>query len=127
MQILLWISNNAGMVSGLITVLGALFAAFHSVYAANRNLREAIHALMLRAEKAWKNGEFGDVDGDAVMEIVIARVISLVVPRLPMWVRPFITEVYVRKVAQVLYEKAKDYLDDGKFNNSNGKDGASVA
>lgn len=41
---------------------------------------------------------------------------------LPRWITVFITREQMSKLVRWLYLKAKDYLDDGKFNNSIGED-----
>lgn len=82
---------------------------------AMQRLREAILGLMLRAEKAAKNGEFGVITGPELMDLVVKKVMMEVVPTLPAFVRPFTTEENVRRVAQLLYDRAQKWLVEGKF------------
>lgn len=79
-------------------------------------LRETLLGLMLQAEKYAK--EQAEVNGPQLMDMVVEQVMLKFVPALPPWVRQFVTEELVRKVAQFLYDKTFDFLDDGKFNNS---------
>lgn len=95
-----------------------LVSTFLASYRATRSFRESLYALMLRAEKAWKNGEFGSVTGEEVMQIVVTVAMNILVPRLPIWMRVLVTPETVKKAAQSLYNIGMDYLDDGKFNKS---------
>lgn len=84
-------------------------------------VRQILLGLMLRAEKAARKGVWGVISGPELMEIVIRQFMARAVPGLPpwlVWLRPILTEAKVRRVAQFLFDKTLDYLDDGKFNNS---------
>jgi len=79
-------------------------------------LEEQISLLMLSSEKIGRKDIA--LKGEALMEMVVMATINLLVPRLPFWLRPLVTEEYVRRLAQLLHDKAKDYIDDGKINHS---------
>lgn len=82
-------------------------------------LKQALLGYMLRAEKAARAGaSLGFVTPGELMEAVVRLTMTQIVPRLPAWLRPFITELLVRQWAQRLYDWARDYLDDGKMNGS---------
>lgn len=79
-------------------------------------LKNEISLLMLGSEKI--NRKNLELKGEQLMEMVVATTLKILIPRLPFWIQPFISEEYIRNIAQLLHDKAKDYIDDGKLNNS---------
>lgn len=73
-------------------------------------LRMQAYALMLSAEKLYAN-----IEGKEKFEAVFQKLYFALIPA---WLRPFVTEEMMRKKMQEWYELAKDYLDDGKLNES---------
>lgn len=103
-------------------ILAAIATALLIALAGWAQVRQALLGLMMRAEKAARKGDFGPISGPELMEIVVRQFMLRVVPGLPSWLawlRPMLTEARVRATAQFLYDKTLDWLDDGKFNNSN--------
>ncbi|RCX09287.1 hypothetical protein DFR58_1371 [Anaerobacterium chartisolvens] len=93
-------------------VIIAGMAAFIIYLAATRQwgrLREYAYALMLTAERIYVQS-----DGEKKFEAVFQRVY----PSMPLWAKLFISSDAVRQKLQKWYDCAKDYLDDGKINNS---------
>jgi hypothetical protein len=72
-------------------------------------LREFAYQAMLLAER-----KFSDDKGKLKFEFVV----GIVHKSLPVWLKPFIGEEDIRKLIQHWYDKAKDFLDDGKINES---------
>lgn len=70
------------------------------------------YALMLQAKRYAKD-EFLK-SGDEQVEWVIKRLYQL----LPKSFTIFISENLMRKIIKYLYDKLKDYMDDGSINNS---------
>lgn len=107
----------------VLVAVAAVIAAGVSTLRATGDLRQGLLSLMLRAEKALAKGELGPITGDQLMELVVATAMQRVVPLLPFWLRPFITEALVWGIAGEVYARAKDYLDDGRLNGSAGAGG----
>lgn len=80
--------------------------------------KQALLALMLRAQKAAREERYGPIDGPQLMDAVVQVAMAQIVPRLPLVVRSFVTESQVRVAAQQLYNWARDWVDDGKVNGS---------
>lgn len=72
-------------------------------------IREFAYQVMLLAERI-----FGDENGKIKFEFVV----RIVYKNLPVWLKPFIREEDIRRLIQSWYDKAKDFLDDGKINKS---------
>lgn len=72
-------------------------------------VREFAYQLMLLAERV-----FGEDDGKIKYDFVV----RIVYKNLPVWLKPFVKEENIRKLIQIWYNKAKDFLDDGQFNDS---------
>lgn len=72
-------------------------------------IREFAYQLMLLAERTFGNDE-GKIKFDFVVRVVYKN--------LPIWLKPFLSEEKISKIVQAWYNKAKDFLDDGKFNDS---------
>ncbi|ASS74089.1 hypothetical protein CIG75_03200 [Tumebacillus algifaecis] len=104
----------------LISIAGAfvVLTLFLDLNHNTHRLRQALLQLMLRAEKQATSGAYGSVSGPELMDLVVKKAVASVVPLLPIYLRPFLTEKFVRHMAQLLYEKAYDYLDDGQLNHS---------
>jgi hypothetical protein len=79
-------------------------------------LRRGLLTLMLRLERARRQGQLGTIDGPQIMPIVISWAMTTLVPRLPFWVRPMITPDRLQKWAQSLFDASLDLLDDGMLN-----------
>jgi|GEM_PF-6166650 len=79
-------------------------------------VRLALLELMHAAERARRKGLL-PVDGPAVMDWVVRRAMSDIVPRAPLWLRPSLTEQRVRGLAQRLFDKMSaltvDWVEDG--------------
>lgn len=74
--------------------------------------KDKVHGLMLLAKQAAKDGFLNS--GKEQEDWVVSMVMKL----LPKSLSFFVSESAVRTLVQYLYGKAKDYLDDGVFNNS---------
>lgn len=72
----------------------------------------AISLLMLQAKRMAKDAVLKS--GEQQEEWVVSRAYQF----LPLSYRLLISEARLRKIVKWLFEKGKDYLDDGKFNNS---------
>lgn len=101
-------------IAGAFVVLMLFLDANHNTH----RLRQALLQLMLQAEKKAAQGDYGTVKGAELMDLVVQKAVATVVPLLPFYLRPFFTEKFVRHMAELLYEKAHDYLDDGQLNSS---------
>lgn len=67
---------------------------------------------MLQAKRLAKDAVLKS--GDEQVEWVIKKAYQF----LPKSITVFISEDMMRKIVKYLYDKAKDYIDDGQFNNS---------
>lgn len=72
-------------------------------------IREFAYQVMLLAERT-----FGDENGKIKFDFVV----RIVFKNLPAWLKLFIHEDDIKKLIQTWYNKAKDFLDDGQFNES---------
>ncbi|MGI6621819.1 MAG: hypothetical protein GX227_04765 [Clostridiaceae bacterium] len=72
-------------------------------------IREFAYQVMLLAERT-----FGDENGKIKFDFVV----RIVFKNLPAWLKLFIHEDDIKKLIQTWYDKAKDFLDDGQFNES---------
>lgn len=77
-------------------------------------IREAVYKLMLTAEK-----KYGRNTGEQKLSFVLTALYDYVAPDI---IRKFLTDDelkgYIQKLYDKYYDKAKDYLDDGKINDS---------
>lgn len=73
-------------------------------------LREQAYALMLQAERLFSNSE-GKKKFEAVFEVLYYDL-------LPAWMRMFISPDTIKEKLQEWYDLSKDYLDNGKIDNS---------
>ncbi len=93
-------------------------------------VRLALRELMHAAERARRKGLL-PLDGPAVMDWVVRRALTDLVPRAPLWLRPVLTEARLRSLAQTLFDHmsalAGDWLNDGKLDGSVGAPAAEVA
>lgn len=106
-----WVLDNWDLMG---VVLGIVFTAVEVVRATG-NLRQGLLSLMLQAEKAAGKGELGGITGTAIMDAVVTLAMQRIVPRLPVYVRPFVTEARVRTVALWVYEHTREYLEHGRL------------
>lgn len=72
-------------------------------------LRETAYKIMLAAEKKFSKGQ-----GRKKLNYVLEKVYNLI----PAWMRMFVSKEDFEIELQYWYNTAKDYADDGKFNNS---------
>ncbi|MFZ7133766.1 MAG: hypothetical protein ACOWWR_15575 [Eubacteriales bacterium] len=71
-----------------------------------------IYAMMLQAKRLAK---------DAILssgEEQVAWVVQKAYQYLPAYIMAFLSEERLRSIILYLYDQAKDYIDDGEFNNS---------
>ena len=71
-----------------------------------------LYQLMLQAKRMAKDAVLKS--GQQQEEWVVKKALQL----LPLSLRLFLSEDTVRKIVRWLYQKAKDYADDGQLNNS---------
>jgi len=71
-----------------------------------------LYQLMLQAKRMAKDAVLKS--GQEQEEWVVKKALQL----LPLSLRMFFSEDTVRKIVKWLYQKAKDYADDGQLNNS---------
>lgn len=91
----------------LLVVATALFFVFEW-----QRAKTISYGLMLQAKRLAKDAVLKS--GKTQEEWVVKRAYQF----LPRSITIFISEDNMRKVIHYLYSKAKDYLDDGQFNNS---------
>lgn len=104
-------------------VIAALFGAGY-VWQNRSHLKETWMAelkqfaleKMFEIEKQVKDGI--EIHGQEKMEWVITKIMTEFVPNVPDWFKPFCTEQNVRMLAQFVYDKALDFIDDGVLNRS---------
>lgn len=76
------------------------------------NFKAECYALMLQAKRYAKDAVLNS--GDEQVEWIIRKAYQF----LPKYITAFISEKNMRRIIAHLYYKLKDYLDDGKINNS---------
>lgn len=76
------------------------------------SFKSKAYALMLQAKRMAKDAVLKS--GDEQIEWVIKKAYQF----LPRHITIFISEDVMRKIIKYLYSKLKDYVDDGKLNNS---------
>lgn len=74
--------------------------------------KSRLYALMLQAKSLAKDAVLQS--GEQQFEWVIARAYQYI----PGSFKLFVSEDMLKKIVRWLYKQGKDYLDDGKFNNS---------
>lgn len=79
-------------------------------------LKEELLKAMLAAEKLAKKEV--ELRGWQLMNKVVTYIVVNFIPKLPCWSRLFINEDIAWKLAQKLYDGARDLMDDGKLNKS---------
>jgi hypothetical protein len=97
----------------LVLLLGVLFLGYVIYLMVSRQwsrLRELAYALMLQAERLMSN-----IEGKKKFEAVFERFYYDLVPA---WLRFFVPPDDIRRKLQQWYDLAKDYLDNGKVDNS---------
>lgn len=72
-------------------------------------VREFTYKAMLLAERT-----FSDADGKIKLDFVVRVVYKF----LPVWLRLFVKEKHLENLVQGWYNTAKDFMDDGKINDS---------
>lgn len=92
------------IVSIMAVVLFALFEW--------KTFKEILYALMLQAKRFAKDKVMNS--GKEQEDWVVTKAYIY----LPKWITMFIPQETMRKIIKWLYDRAKDYLDDGKLNNS---------
>lgn len=110
-----WILNNpveTGALAGVI--LGILFTVI-GVWKV-KGFRQGLLMLMLRLDRARRQGQLGPVDGPQVMALVVNWAMTRLVPGLPIFLRPFVTPARIEQWAQGLFDGTLDLLDDGLLN-----------
>ncbi|QNU67278.1 hypothetical protein EHE19_001660 [Ruminiclostridium herbifermentans] len=102
------------IVSNFSTILLGLAVFFYVFYLVlNKRwekLRKLAYKFILQAEKEIT----GTKKGQERFEFVIKELYLL----MPKWLQIFITEETLKEKLQEWYNDVKDYLDDGKINNS---------
>jgi len=96
-----------------IILLAVVFVGFEIYLISTRQwtkLRMQAYGLMLAAERLFGSGE-GKKKFDAVFEKLYHNLI-------PAWFRMFVSPESIREKLQEWYDLAKDYLDNGKVDNS---------
>ena len=74
--------------------------------------KSILYALMLQAKRKAKDAILKS--GQEQEEWVVRKALQF----LPLSLKIFLSEDNIRKIVKWLYQKAKDWLDDGKLNNS---------
>lgn len=72
-------------------------------------LREFAYRVMLLAERTFSEND-GEIKFDFVIRVVYKKI--------PIILKPFISEADLKSLVQQWYEIAKDFLDDGVINSS---------
>lgn len=90
-----------------VVILFIIYCIFEWQSAKNK-----IFKLMLKAKQAAKEGF---LKSGKEQEDWVVKTLMLVLPK---QVTFFLNEDSIRKAVSFLYNQAKDYLDDGEFNNS---------
>jgi len=101
------------MANWLVILLLMLFVGYDIYLVITKQwtkLREQAYALMLAAERIFADGE-GQKKFEAVFE-------KLYFDLVPAWLRLFVSPRSIREKLQEWYTLAKDYLDNGKVDNS---------
>lgn len=97
----------------LIIVSGVLFYTYKKRGVAG--LRKEAYKLFLVAERSYKESGLGKQKFDYV--------IGMVYSRMPTMLRLLVPQAQLEKIIQTWFDEIKDLLDDGKFNDSNRRDG----
>ena len=100
------IQNWLGILIGLAVLSYLLYLSITKQWT---KVREFAYEMMLLAERT-----FSDKDGKLKFNFVV----TFVYQSLPPLMRAFIKEENIRRLIQALYDQAKDFLDDGRINNS---------
>ena len=102
-------------IQDLITLIVVLFIIGYALYLTIMKkwveLREFAYALMLQAERLYKDNQ-----GKEKFEVVFREVYDLI----PVWLQKLIPPKSIREKLQEWYDLAKDYLDDGFINRTPG-------
>lgn len=108
----------------IIVVVVTVLLYFLLLYLfARQKFISTINGIMLMAKKKAKDAveEAKEDAKDLVLNSSQSQEDWVVVQAykfLPKWITFFISEPVMHKIVHFLYEKAKDYLDDGQINNS---------
>ena len=100
-------ANWVSIIIVAVTAGYALYLAFTKQWA---RLRASAYKLILEAEKVIR----GTKRGQDRLEYVLDRLYCL----MPTWLQFFVSEESLREKLQEWFEHLKDYLDDGKKNQS---------
>lgn len=95
-----------------VFAIGAVVLAYMIYLSVTRQwakVREFAYEMMLCAERA-----FSDNQGKLKFDFVV----NLVYDYLPAWMKLFVKRESLERIIQMLYDTAKDFLDDGEINSS---------
>lgn len=96
-------------ISVAIIAAFVIYAAYLVITNQWEKIRHLAYKLMLLAERTFRD-EDGKIKFDFVARIVYKN--------LPAWMKIFIKEEDISNLIQKWYDAAKDFLDDGKIDNS---------
>lgn len=93
-------------------IMIAVFVVFFFVLLGWHRTKVLLYQLMLQAKRMAKDAILKS--GQQQEEWVVKKAMQ----HLPLSLRIFLSEDTIRKIVKWLYQKAKDYADDGQLNNS---------
>ncbi len=96
----------------LVLIIGAGILVYIIYLSATRQwikVREFAYEMMLCAERF-----FSDDQGELKFDFVV----NFVYDYLPAWMKLFVKKDNLKRLIQMLYDTAKDFLDDGEINSS---------
>jgi hypothetical protein len=102
-----FLAENWAVISAVAIVV--VYLVYLTITKQWTRIREFAYQVMLLAERT-----FGDENGKIKFDFVV----RIVFKNLPAWLKLFIHEDDIKKLIQTWYDKAKDFLDDGQFNES---------
>lgn len=102
-----FLAENWAVISAVAIVV--VYLVYLTITKQWTRIREFAYQVMLLAERT-----FGDENGKIKFDFVV----RIVFKNLPAWLKLFIHEDDIKKLIQTWYNKAKDFLDDGQFNES---------
>ena len=102
-----FLAENWAVISAVAIVV--VYLVYLTITKQWTRIREFAYQVTLLAERT-----FGDENGKIKFDFVV----RIVFKNLPAWLKPFIKEEDIKKLIQTWYDKAKDFLDDGQFNES---------
>ena len=99
--------NIQDLITLFVVLLIIGYALYLTIIKKLVELREFAYALMLQAERLYKDNQ-----GKEKFEVVFREVYDLI----PVWLQKLIPPESIREKLQEWYDLAKDYLDDGYIN-----------